>query len=399
MEKGIFNKKLTFILGFGFFSTSLLWAIYNAFVPIFLSNFLESKQQIGWLMTIDNMFAVVMLPLIGMVSDKTHTRFGRRMPYIMVGLPLAAVLFSIIPFHTGLIMLVATIILTNISMGTFGSPVIALMPDITPVEHRSRANGIINFMGGLGAVLAYGLGSILFRVDKRLPFFFVTVLMLFAFFMLVKFIKEPKDSKEASENDLEGLKLVKFSDVKKVLILLIAIFLWFISFNGVEAMFSLYGKEFLRIDPSEASFSITFFSIFFLIFAIPAGIIGGKLGKKRTILIGLSGLLCVFIALYFSRNIWIIRGFLSIGGLFWACININSYPLVVSQATPAKIGAFTGLYYLASQSSSIVSPPLLGFIIDKIGFSNLFLYSSIACALSLTFMIFVKDRSEVKTSS
>lgn len=192
----MFNYGKIFLLGFGFFGISIIWALYNAYVPIFLKDFALSSFIIGIVMVIDNIFAIAMLPYIGALSDKTRTKWGRRMPYIMVGAPSAALFFALIPvvrrYHV-LALMMGTIIFMNFFMALFRSPVIALMPDITPSRFRSQANGIINFMGGLGALFAYFGGKILYDVNYALPFYVGAALMLTANILVVLFIKEPEE--------------------------------------------------------------------------------------------------------------------------------------------------------------------------------------------------------------
>lgn len=152
------NYKKTFLLGFGFFAISLLWSVYNAFMPKILSRYIESAALIGFIMTIDNYFALFIQPFVGALSDKIDTRFGKRMPFIIAGMPISIILVILLANYKNFAMLLICLILMNLSMSVYRSPVIALMPDITYPEHRSKANSIINFMGGIGAVIAYFAG-------------------------------------------------------------------------------------------------------------------------------------------------------------------------------------------------------------------------------------------------
>lgn len=153
------DYKKTFLIGFGFLASSLAWSLYNSFVPLILRDYVGSSLLIGMVMTIDNIFGVVFQPLFGQLSDRTRTRFGKRMPYIMVGIPLCAIAFSLISFMQTLFATMAVIIAFNFIMSTWRSPVIALMPDLTPSPLRSKANGIINMMGGIGAIIAFMVGG------------------------------------------------------------------------------------------------------------------------------------------------------------------------------------------------------------------------------------------------
>lgn len=367
--------KKTWLLGFGFFSISLTWALYNAFVPYFLEEYLTRVSLIGFFMTIDNYFALFLQPWIGNRSDRTDTRFGRRMPFLLIGMPLGAFFTALIPFHNGLLMLILFMMLMNLAMSLYRSPTVALMPDITAEKNRTRANGIINFMGGVGSILAYGIGSVLFRTHESLPFLAAAVVTLFSLLILLRFIKEKRDSpgyalyqekREKTRISWRG----QFN--RSTVYLLAAIFFWFVAYQGVEALFTLYGKNEMGLSKEDAAFSLTFFSLAFVLFAIPSGWLGSRFGKKRVILMGVAGLLIVFSVVPFAGSLMAIRILLTIGGLFWACININSYPFIVSTGTEESIGTRTGMYYLVSSLAAISSPPLLGQFIDWFGYSILF---------------------------
>ena len=201
MERFRYGK--IFLLGFGFFGISVLWALYNAYVPIFLKDFALSYLVIGFIMTIDNIFAIVMLPYIGALSDQTRTRIGRRMPYILTGAPTGALFFALIPVARNLhslLFMMTTIIIMNFAMALFRSPVIALMPDITPSRYRSQANGIINFMGGLGALLVYFIGKPLYDRNYALPFYLGALILFLSSLLVVIFIKEPEVYKRKEPN-------------------------------------------------------------------------------------------------------------------------------------------------------------------------------------------------------
>ncbi|MEF2966343.1 SLC45 family MFS transporter [Paenibacillus sp. M1] len=390
--------KKTWLLGLGFFSISLTWALYNAFVPLFLENYLKSAALIGFMMTIDNYFAMFLQPWIGHRSDKTVTKYGRRMPYLLIGMPLGAVFATLIPLHTGFITLVLFMMLMNLSMSLFRAPTVALMPDITPEKNRTRANGIINFMGGIGSVLAFGIGSRLYDIGSYMPFLFAGVVMLASMFILKAVIKEPvtlENRLEAEPQPQRRPVRIKEQLDRTTLFILGAIFFWFVAYQGVEALFTLYGTNHLGMSDSEASFSLTFFSLAFLAFALPSGWLGAKFGKKRIILIGVCGLFLIFGSAAFVESLPVLRLLLIVGGVFWACININSYPWVISTGTEESIGTRTGIYYFVSSIAAIVSPPLLGWVIDVFGYRALFISASAGLLLALLCLLGAssKDRT------
>lgn len=383
--------KKTWLLGLGFFSISLTWALYNAFVPLFLDNYLKSAALIGFMMTIDNYFAMFLQPWIGHRSDKIRTRFGRRMPFLLIGMPLGAVFASLIPLHNSFVTLVLFMVLMNLSMSLFRAPTVALMPDITPEAKRTRANGVINFMGGIGSVLAFGIGSKLYGIGSYVPFLFAGITMLVCMFVLKAVIKEPivtgLAASSASETHPPVRIRIKDQLDRTTLFILGAIFCWFVAYQGVEALFTLYGTKHMGMTDADASFSLTFFSLAFLIFALPSGWLGAKFGKKKVIMTGVAGLFLVFASIIFLDSILMMRVMLIVGGIFWACININSYPWVISTGTEESIGTRTGIYYFVSSLAAITSPPLLGWVIDVFGYSALFVSASAGLLLALCFLL------------
>jgi len=405
------NYRKTFILGLGFFVISLVWSIYNYYVPLFLRDFINSQFWINAIMTFDNILAVTLIPIIGAMSDNTRTRFGRRMPFLIIGIPISAVLFCALPFYISLLSLVVILFFLNLSMSIYRAPTIALMPDITPPPLRSKANGVINFMGGLASVLVLFVGAFIYEYNKYLLFIATSVLMLLSLFLLCKFIKEPDKgvvSKEEKINIIQALSYIIKDKDKTALYILCAIFFWFVAYQGVEATFSNYSVYFLGTTEKTGSIILSSFAGMFLAFAIPSGFIASKIGKKRTILMGITGLVIVFLILstirstttLFSLPFNIIMMFLmGIGGFFWSLININSYPMVVECTTEDKIGTYTGLYYFFSSLAAILGPLMFGFFIDIVGFELMFILSSISFVLAFIFIFLSKPKASIIINS
>lgn len=392
------NYGKTFLIGFGFFASSLLWSIYNSFVPLILADFLKSTALIGTIMTIDNFFGVIFQPLFGSLSDRTHTPIGKRMPYILIGAPLCGLLFALIPKMPTLLLLMAVVILFNFLMSVWRSPMIALMPDLTPHKLRSKANGIINLMGGLASIIAFLIGGKIANAYGRgAAFLMGSAVMIIAVIVLVLFVKERKTApaevsgEKNREGTLSSFKRLPADVRRSLLALLLAIFFWFSAFNAVETFFTSFATSELGLSDGSATMLLAFFSVSFVLFAVPAGIIGGKIGRRKTILIGLFGMVVVFTPLFFINDVTIFRVILLIGGFFWAMININSLPMVLEMANDQEIGTFTGYYYFFSFSAAIVSPILFGFIRDITkNYNTLFIYAPVFFLLALISIVFVR---------
>ena len=405
------DYKKTFILGFGFFAISLVWPLYNFFIPLFLKEYIDSQFLINAIMTLDNILAIFMIPYFASRSDRTNTRFGRRMPYLLIGIPISAIIFAILPAYTSLLSLLIIIFLLNVSMAVYRAPTVALMPDITPVAYRSKANGIINFMGGLAAVLVLALGGIMYeKINRFAPFVATAVLMILALVILYKYIKEPKKGVESAEEKISMVKSMKEiieNEDKTTFYILMAVFFWFVGYQGVEATFSNYSVYFLGIKESMGALILSSFAGMFLVFAIPSGYIAAKVGKKKTIQIGIIGLMVTFGLLGFVRtsttifsipfNV-IMMTLLGAGGFFWAFININSYPMVVEAATEEKIGTYTGLYYFSSSLAAILGPLVFGFFVDLIGYESMFFTSTVSFLIAFVCVWKIKTETEIKVT-
>ncbi len=387
------NYGKTFLLGFGFFGVSVIWGVYNAFVPVFLADkFHLAPAFIGFFMTLDNIAALFIQPPVGAWSDRLRSPMGRRIPFILVGAPITAVAFGLIPIAAVLPLFVACTSTLLLSAALWRTPVVALMPDITPSEFRSQANGVINFMGGIGTIIALQTGGLLYKMNHNFPFWLGSALVLLAALVVYLFIEEPKEYEQSEHSAQPGmfasLREVINDPDKSGLRILLAIFFWFLGFSAVETFFTLYAKNRLGLDAGDGATLLSVLPLFFVLFAIPSGYVAGKLGRRTTISIGLVTLIVMMILLYITPASALLTGIaplplvgiplveggarmltlagvlLIIGGIGWAFININSLPMIVDLTSAARIGTFTGLYYLFSTLSAIVGPNLNGLAIQ-----------------------------------
>ena len=405
-----FNYGKIFLLGFGFFGISVIWTIYNAFVPLFLANkFGLTAAWIGFFMTLDNIAALFIQPPVGAWSDKLRTPIGRRLPFILIGAPVGAVAFGLIPIVAVLPLFVACTSTLLLSMAFWRTPVVALMPDITPSKFRSQANGIINLMGGLGTIIASLVGSTLYEINVNFPFWMGSGLVVLAALLVFVFIKEPKTYEETEKqpNMFESLKeLIREKD-KSGLRILLAIFFWFLTYQGVESFLTLYATKHLGIPDGDAGRMSGHMGIFFVLFAIIAGIMGSKFGRKKTISVGIIGMaalvFCIailpvdFLTIELVKipalgMIRVVNLFLMAAGITWAMININSLPMVVDLTTASRIGTFTGLYYLFSTLAAIVGPNLNGLIVQLSGqnYGMVMVFGPVFLIIALILMLGVK---------
>jgi MFS family permease len=391
----------TFLLGFGFLGISMIWPIFNNFVPVFLrEEFLLTATLIGFIMTWDNYINMFVQPIVGERSDRTRSRFGRRKPWILIGAPLAAVFFITVPLMKSVPGIMIAILLTNLAMALFRSPTIALLGDIFPAQQRSTANGIINLMGGVGAILAFLVGGLLFEsFGKVAPFVFGSVVMVISMIIIFFFLREPPVPEEVVEQEKTGSFLTHLREVinatdRSGLFILLAILCWFMGYNALETWISSFGKFSLSISEGQMSIFTSLLALVFVISALPSGLIATRFGRRRVILVGIFGLCALFLfGLLISSSAMLIA-FLVLAGFFWALINVNSLPMVYDIGSNARIGVFTGLYYLASNLAAVVGPQTVGVMIDitSENYRIMFVFAFIFMALAAVCMSRVHER-------
>ena len=392
MESKRMNYLKTFLLGFGFFGVSVIWSVYNAFVPLILDQrFGLEAGFISFIMVLDNIAALLIQPPLGVFSDRLRSPIGRRLPFIVVGAPIAAAMFGIIPHAQTLPLFIFSCITLLLAMAFWRTPVVALMPDITPSGSRSQANGIINLMGGLGTVLATLIGGPLYRINPNYPFFLGGGLVVIAALLVLIFIREPKEyissrlhlAAKGEDTDLDNKVFKNITNVftqkdKSPMYILLAILFWFIAYNSLETFFTLYGVNYLGLESGDSAFQISYTGLVFMIMAIPAGFLANKFKRKRVIMVGIVIMIISVILMYIfpteiltiqfaslmGSGFYVLSLILMLVGVGWAMINVNSLPMVVDMTDDEHIGTYTGLYYFFSQVAATIGPVVFGWAIQ-----------------------------------
>lgn len=424
------NYKRTFIVGLAFFTILMMWQVYNNYFPLFLKELLISHYGpkgvngagydyiIGIIMAIDNLLALFMLPLFGTLSDKTKSKMGKRMPYIIAGTIATIALFPFIAFlyiKNSLIGVAVMMGLVLICMNIYRNPAVSLMPDMTPKPLRSKANAIINLVGYIGAIFA-GIIALFFPYNKStviVPFLMTSVFMLIALIVLVLKIRENKIAEEMApemklgeefseslDNVAEDKPLSK-RDTSNLWIIIASVFLWFFAFNAVETFWTTYSQYYLGI--SKWSLATIILTISSIVAFVPAGIWSQKIGRKKIIIIGLVILIGSLIACAavgeltpkFAASLpwqfYLMLVLFACAGIGWAFINVNSYPMIVEMANKDNVGKYTGYYYTSSMLAQTITPVIIGSIMGALGYKMFFAYAAIFMAIALIVFVFVKN--------
>jgi MFS family permease len=398
MKKFPYGK--TFLVGFGFFGISVIWPLFNSLIPPMLEDLGLSAVIVGFILTWDNILNMFLQPLVGTRSDQTWTPIGRRKPWLILGAPIAAIFFILVPFVRENFVLIAFAILgTNIGMALFRSPTIAYLGDLFEPEKRSKANGVINLMGGVGGALALFGGGALYNLGVPLPFIAGSGVMLFAVLVVLLAVEEHVPSTELEPEAtkvgiLENLKLATAQGGRSGWFLLGAIFSWFVAWNAMEAFFTLYARNVLGIEVGTGTQMLTAFAALLILFAIPSGLIATRVGRKPTILAGIAGMFVGLVLGYFIRESTPLLITLAVMGIFWALININSFPMVYDLGGNEFIGAFTGLYYFSASAAAIAGPILAGKLIDLTDYSRIWIFSAVFILLAGFLLLQVQPKDK-----
>ena len=464
----------TILTGFAFLASSIAWAIYDPYITKILNRLLNesvwitglsaklnelfpvlaefAKTQgqdvgtaaggitlvplfIGVIMTFDNIFGVIFQPTFGKLSDRCHSKLGKRRPFVVYGAPISALLFAIIPLIALKNSLPATmicIILFVFSMSLWRAPAVALMPALTPPHLRSEGNAIINLMGGVGSVIGLAAGGIVSAVyalvtgvkvtaeneqTTSFPYVFLVgaIVMIAGMLVIRFFVNEPsskleavatknqiadekakaKAEKEAKKAQRKEQKLSK-GERKSLIFMLGGLFFLFCGTNAITTFFALFASEVLGKSTGEATIMTTLFALCSAAAAIPAGKMGKKLGRKKTILIGLVIFMAVFLLYVLTGSMALIWVALIFGGFANMLITVNTLPLVLDIGGIDKVGTFTGYYYTATFSAQIASPIVYGIVRMFSGtYLSLFVYSPIMFILAILLILFVKHGEAV----
>ena len=432
------NNKRTILVGLAFLSICSFWQMYDNLVPLILGKtFHLDEAYTGAIMAADNILALFLLPLFGGLSDRRRPgRLGRRTPFILGGTAGAVVLMNLLPILDNsyyeqaapfkLVSFIITLGLLLIAMGTYRSPAVALMPDVTPKPLRSKGNAIINLMGAVGGVLYLGVAALLYpgsktegltHVNYQPLFLIVSLIMTAAVAVLLLTIREPKLAEEnraleerhpewnLAKDDGSGSEVLPKPVKKSLVFLLASIALWYAGYNGVTTWFSTYVSEVMGEGIGGTAVCLMVATVAAIISYIPIGVAASKFGRKRTIQAGV-----ILLAACFASGFFLTRGARSITpvmyvvfalvGLAWAAINVNSLPMVVEMCKGSDIGKFTGYYYTASMAAQVITPVLAGALMRDISYQILFPYAAFFVRMSFVTMLFVRhgdSKAEAKT--
>ena len=311
---------------------------------------------------------------------------------------------------TTLIFFIALLLVVLVSMATFRSPAVALMPDVTMKPLRSKANAIINLMGSAGGILVLVLGMVFATsaVKNSLMsytgyFAVIAAIMLTALVIFLATVRE-KDwaaqmradsikygiEEEEPEEEAQTQRGLTAEEKRSLLFILMSIVLWFFGYNAVTSKYSVYASNILHKD---YNLTLIIAQAAAIVSYLPVGMIASRVGRKKTIMAGVVMLATAFGVASFMRAdspAMLMNALFALAGIAWATINVNSFPMVVELCSGGNVGKYTGFYYTASMAAQVATPMVSGFLMDKLGMTVLFPYAAVFVALAFVTMFFVQ---------
>ncbi|MEN6593653.1 MAG: MFS transporter [Clostridiaceae bacterium] len=406
------NYKRTFLVGFAFLSISAFWQMYDTVIPLILRDTYQMGDgPAGIIMSLDNIVALFLLPLFGALSDKV----GRRIPFILGGTITAVLLLMVIPVldntygvwsaSTSTLVFIIILGALLLAMGSYRSPAVALMPDVTPKPMRSKGNAVINLMGAVGGAFTLVVMRflVLTAADGRSNYLYlflaVGVLMVLAALTVTifvperKFVQQMKDINYGVSEAEDQSKSIEVDgkqklppEVRRSLILILAtITLWFLGYNAVTTAFSKYATKMWSSGLNNVSSCLLVATAFAIISYLPIGFLASRIGRKKTIIIGLLVATACFIfgaigARTFSPLLYVM--FAAIG-FAQAAVTVNTFPMVWEISRFGNVGKYTGFYYTCSMAAQVITPIVSGYLLQYVGYNTLFPYAAVFVALAI----------------
>ncbi len=384
-------------LGVGFFGTNFVWAFHSSSMPLFLKRFTDSKFEISLVLSLAGVMGCIVPPVIGYFSDRTFTRFGRRKPYIFLGM--LGVLFCVLslPRIVAFGIVAAVSALMYLSLASADSMYMALLPDITPTEQRSTASGVMNLFGSLGLICYFVLGSWIWDTHQMATFSMVALLPFGLVLAAILFLREPKLPEErpaAERNPFAYLKgLVQESNALKFFV---GQSFWWLGLWVISSFITLFMVEDIGVSEGNSMLVPMAFAVVATIFVLPLGMLGDRVGRKGILMFMVALWAVIDILMYFSRGFTSALVAVGAAGIPYAAVMGVGYAYMLDLVPEGRTAEFVGYNFLSQIAPQILGPLVGGKLIDAMGYRSIFPAGAVFAIIGLVILNFVHPRQETK---
>ena len=410
MQTQAFRWRHAFFLGLVTYSASAAAPVFDTFVPVLLQaghplwanksglsadvvGFGLAPSLAFFIMTWDNLFNLFIHPWVGACSDRTWNRWGRRKPWIMMGVPIAALGFVLIPVARSVAMLAIAIIVFNIGRAVFVPPVIAWLGDLYPAAQRSRANSVFSLVSGVAAVIVLLVAGALFeQVGRTAPFWFTAIVLVMLIAPGLLWVREPmpKHPDRTSAPSIRAIfRTILASGQRHWMWLLLVLFFSGLGVSIADTGGSSFAVFELGMTLGNASAMRVISVIAFICCALPSGMLAARIGRKHTVGLGLLVVMSTYGFTYLlvaTPTMYAVALFFA--GVGGALVLVNILPLVFDVGDERFIGAFTGLSGVPAQLAAVVGPSIAGIVVEVVGSQRvLFLVAVVALAVAWLLLV------------
>ena len=383
-------------LGLGFLGTGIFWAFHSASMPLFLSGYTDSKFKISLVLSLAGVMGCIVPPVMGYLSDRTVTRFGRRRPYIFFGLLCMCLCILSLPHISvyGLVALVSALMYLSLVSGE--AVYMSLLPDTVPQEQRGTASGIMNMFGSIGLIVYYIVGTAIWDTHRTMVFSIVALAPLGVMFLTITLIKEqlaPEEKPaEAGGSPLTYLK--GLAKEKNAMIFFIGQAFWWLALWIFTSFLTLFLVEELGVSEGKSLLASLVFSLVSIIFMLPLGMLGDRLGRKGILMCMLALSTVSYSLMGFSRTLTHTLIFAGLGGIPFAAMRGVGYAYMLDLIPEERTAEFVGFNYLSQTSSLVFGALIGGILIDSFGYRSMFPAAAIFTFIGLILLQFVRPRED-----
>jgi len=292
------------ILGAGLFGFDFFWGFHSASMPLFLKNFSDSKFHIALVLSLAGVAGCIISPIIGYISDRTSGRFGRRRPYILLGIVGASACIWGLPHARtfGALVLYSAAMYSLVIFAE--TPYWSLLPDITPQRQRSTASGVMNLMGSLGLIAFFLIGWKIWESNPLAVFRAVAIVCFVSVLVTIVLIREPErpSGKPPSMTGIASYLRSVAKEADAVKFYIVQFFLW-LGLMIVVPFNTLFVVEELGASEGDSLLVPMAFSIVSTIFVLPLGMLGDRIGRRGILSFMIALWAVAEIVVMFSQNL------------------------------------------------------------------------------------------------
>jgi len=371
-------------------SAELVWVLYNTYVPLWLqadqtaltgglTGFGLNAAVAGMILTIGNLIGLVINPVVGVLSDSTRSRLGRRKPWYLFPMPVILLTLSLIPLlgqSVGLPLFLLNLAVFLLALSVMRGPATVLLYDITPSKYRGIAAALSGIAGGTAGIVGALAAAALFGIQPGLPFWVAAAVAGAAILAAAAFVQEPilkegtgAASQISPRQMLAALKNLPRPYLSSTILLVLNTFFTYIAFGQMQAFTSSYGVWVLGLSVGNSSLVYAMGGAAFILFSFPASAIATRwLKRKSTQALGILLYLPLALLVYFFATPVLIWPLMALLGAAWAMVMVTQEPMMLDSApSDAFLGTYSAILQVARTLGFVVSPVLGGWVIQMAG--------------------------------